>query len=412
MNPEKLNEVDTYKRIWEKLKHPFSKKKSEPTEDVESSDDAVVKEKDDHTGEPSEVQNNDQQPLRQLDLAALAKACGHHWYLFIIWGIVAFGIGCAIILPVPRYYISEVKLAPEASNMLNNGSISSIASQFGVDLDSKMLDNTDAIMPDLYPDLVGSVDFETSMFPIHVSTADGKVNSTYFDYLDKYQKSAWWQKTLAKIMLKLASKPSISMSKTTPSKDGKVNPFFLTKRQSEICEIIGNNVKCDVDKKTSVICISVQDQDPYISAVLADSVRNRLQQFITDYRTKKAQNDLNYTLNLQAEAKKRYEQARREYAAYSDANADVVLQEYQSKIEDMENEMQLRYNSYSALTVQVQAARAKLREQTPAFTTLQSATVPMKPAGPKRMIFVGVCMILAWICVIVYSGIRDSKSYK
>lgn len=412
MNLEKLNEVDTYKKIWEKFKHPFSKKKSEPKQNVESSDDGVVEKEEDHTGKPSEEQNHDQQPLRQLDLTALAKACGHHWYLFIIWGIIAFGIGCAIILPVPRYYICEVKLAPEVSNMLSGGSLSSIASQFGVDLGSKMLDNTDAIMPDLYPDLMKSVDFETSIFPIRVSTADGTVNTTYYDYLDKHQKAAWWQKALTKIMSKFAQKPTISMSKATHSKSGKVNPFFLTKRQSEICGIIGNNVKCDVDKKTSVISISVQDQDPYISAVLADSVRNRLQQFITNYRTKKAQNDLNYTLNLQAEAKKRYEQARRAYADYSDANADVMLQKYQSKIEDMENEMQLRYNSYSALTIQLQTARAKLREQTPAFTTLQSATVPMKPAGPKRMIFVGVCMILAWIVVIVYSGICDSKSNK
>ena len=412
MNLKELNEVDTYKKIWEKFKHPFSKKESKTTQDIELHDDAVAEKEDDLAGKPSKEQNHDQQPFRQLDLSALAKACGHHWYLFIIWGIVAFGIGCAIILPVPRYYICEVKLAPEASNMLSGGSLSSIASQFGVDMGSNMIDNTDAIMPDLYPDLMKSVDFETSMFPIRVSTADGKMNTTYYDYLDKHQKAAWWQKVQAKIMLKLTPNPTNSIQKATPSKSGEVNPFFLTKRQSEICEIIGNNVKCNVDKKTSVISISVQDQDPYISAVLADSVRNRLQQFITNYRTKKAQNDLNYTLNLQTEAKKRYEQARRAYADYSDANADVMLQKYQSKIEDMENEMQLRYNSYSALTVQVQAARAKLREQTPAFTTLQSATVPMKPAGPKRMIFVGVCMILAWIGVIVYSGISDSKSNK
>ena len=35
-----------------------------------------------------------------------------------------------------------------------------------------------------------------------------------------------------------------------------------------------------------------------------------------------------------------------------------------------------------------------IEEKTPAFTTLQNASVPIKPAGPKRAIFVlGMCFI-------------------
>lgn len=50
--------------------------------------------------------------------------------------------------------------------------------------------------------------------------------------------------------------------------------------------------------------------------------------------------------------------------------------------------MQLKFNAYSAICTQLEAMRAKLQEKTPAFTTLQSASVPVKPAGPKRMFFV------------------------
>lgn len=64
----------------------------------------------------------------------------------------------------------------------------------------------------------------------------------------------------------------------------------------------------------------------------------------------------------------------------------------------MENEMQLKFNTYSAMRTQLEAMKAKLQEKTPAFTTLQNASVPIKPAGPKRMIFVlGMCVMSMFV---------------
>ena len=94
---------------------------------------------------------------------------------------------------------------------------------------------------------------------------------------------------------------------------------------------------------------------------------------------------------------------RRTYGSYADANNDVILESYKLKENDLENEMQLLYNNYTALQGQVQQARAKLTLQTPAFTTLQNASVPLKPAGPKRMLFVlGMC-IMAFMVITIYS---------
>lgn len=83
-------------------------------------------------------------------------------------------------------------------------------------------------------------------------------------------------------------------------------------------------------------------------------------------------------------------------------NTDIVLESYSSKKDDLENEMQLKFNAYSAMNSQLQAARAKVLEKTPAFTVIKSATVPTKPAGPKRMIFVAIMLLLSWIATTVY----------
>ena len=190
---------------------------------------------------------------------------------------------------------------------------------------------------------------------------------------------------------------------TTVVKGKKANPFQLTKQQDEIVKLMMDNIKCNVDKKNYVISISVEDQDPLICATLADTVQAKLQDFITDYRTKKAKKDLEYYKKLSSDAKSKYERIRQQYGSYSDANQDVVLESYRLKANDMENEMQLLYNTYTTLQAQVQQAQAKLLMQTPAFTTLQSASVPLKPAGPKRMLFVLGMTVLVFLIISIYS---------
>ena len=147
-----------------------------------------------------------------------------------------------------------------------------------------------------------------------------------------------------------------------------------------------------------------------VCALMADTVRMHLQSFITDYRTKKAAIDLAYIENLFLEAKENYEKSRIAYGAYSDANQDITLTSYRLIRDNLENEMQLQYNNYSALSTQLQSAKAKLQEKTPAFTTLQSATVPVKPAGPKRMIFVLSMLFLTFVIDTLYAAIKTDKN--
>ena len=170
------------------------------------------------------------------------------------------------------------------------------------------------------------------------------------------------------------------------------------KRKEILLDKIKSNISCDVDKKTEVITIKVEAQDPLVCATMADSVRVHLQDFITRYRTNKARVDVEHYEKLAVKSKKEYEYCAQIYSAYCDANQDVMLQSFLSKRDELENEMQLKFNTYSAMRTQLEAMRAKLQEKTPAFTTLQCATVPVKPAGPKRIIFIlGMCFLATFV---------------
>ncbi len=327
------------------------------------------------------------------DIIDLGKVVKTLWAkrktFFFVWPIV-FVLSVIWVLPQPRYYNCSVSLAPETSGVDIAGVLSSIASSFGVNLGGG---GYDAIYPMLYPDLMESNEFVVRLLDIKVTTVDGSVSTDYYTYLTKHQKKNWLTEPVNKF--KNTIKGWFSPKKSEAGKATKLNPFMLSEVDYGIVEAVKKKITCSVDKKTDVITITVKDQDRLISAVLADSVRQHLQDFITNYRTSKARLDVNHYQHLADSAKVEYEKALDKYSVYCDNNQDVILQSSISERDKLESDMQLKFNTYTALCTQLEVTKTKLQERTPAFTTLKTATVPIKPAGPKRMIFVAGMLIMA-----------------
>ena len=307
---------------------------------------------------------------------------------------IVFVLSCIYIFSLPRYYKSETTLAPEMENSGASGVLGSLASSFGFDLSE--MQTTDAITPLLYPDLMEDNGFVSSLMNIKVVSQDEEINTTYHDYLQSHQKEAWWNYPINLIKSLLPKKDDKGGSKNG------YDPYNLTRKEDDILNKARKKIEIDIDKKTGVISIDVEAQDPLICKILADSIKERLQIFITDYRTNKARTDYQYYKKLTEEAKHEYEKARQQYGSLSDANSKAALRSVELKIEDMENDMQLKFNAYTTINTQLQAAKAKVQEKTPAFTVLKGAAVPIKPTGPKRMIFIFGMLILAAFGTMVY----------
>ena len=340
------------------------------------------------------------QRKQSIDYGQMFKSLLKYKKLYLKVLGIAFVLGCVYAFSKPKYYTCEVMLAPELSSSRSSSSLTSIARSFGMKLGSSSLGNaSEALFPTLYPDLMNSVDFKTSLFPILVRQEDSLTTKTYYDYLLNDQKRPWWSAAIGGIMGTIAN---LFASEDSVEQKNEVNPFRLTKKQTAIAKIINKKVVCDVDQKTMVITIDVTDQDPLVCATVADSVKQRLQDFITDYRTNKARVDLEYNKKLCAEAKQRYEKARTLYADFVDSNHDLLLQSVRNQQTYLENEVQLQYNAYASYAAQLLNAEAQVQQETPAFTTLQSATVPLKPAGPSKKKILLVFLFLAFFGTTVW----------
>ena len=330
-----------------------------------------------------------------IDFGAIWQAIKKYKKLYYKTLGVAFVLALIIGFSLPRTYNCKILLAPETGGGSSMGGLASLASTFGVSLGGGS-QGGDAIKPTIYPDLMKSVDFKTSLFPIKVKRKDDKKPMTYYDYLKYEWRVPWWEDWFG--LRAPVLKP-----------DTIVNTFELTGEQARIAGLAIKYVKCEIDKKTNLITIDVTMQDPYVAAQLADSVRNRLQDFLTGYRTQKARYDLEYAQKLNRQAKKDYERARALYAEFMDANQNLMLYTVRQKQNDLENEMQLQYNNFTATSAQVLAAKALVQKETPSFTTIQSATVPLRPSGPRRLLILLACLFLSAFGTSIYVLSKENQ---
>lgn len=337
-------------------------------------------------------QDNKQLPVeeQEIDLLELARKVWADRKLVLKWCGIAAVVGLVVAFSIPKEYTTNVTIAPEStSGSRSMGGLSALTGMAGINLDAGS--GRDALSPDLYPDIVSSVAFTTELFDVPVRDADGELQTTVYDYLQEYQRSPWWSTVISLPFKCIGWTVSLFSGDEEPTDStATVNPFQLTKKENEIVKALNNRIAVSVDKKSLTVSIAVTMQDPLISATLTDTVMQKLQDYITDYRTNKARHDLDFTQKLYDEAQQKYYEAQQRYADYVDKNQNILLRSVQTRQERLQNEMNLAYNLYNQTAQQLQLAKAKVQENTPVYTVVQAATVPLRASKPsKAMILIG-----------------------
>ncbi len=318
---------------------------------------------------------------------------------------VVLGISSVLIivyaLSLPNYYNCTVLLSPELSSSTKKSStIMNLSKAFGMKVDPHMDRNSEAIFPTIYPDVINSLDFKSSLLSIKIKKNNCTEGTTYYNYLLNDQKSPWWADAITAIMNLFNSNTSTEDS----LEDEIIDLHRLTRPQTMVLRAINDLVICDIDEDTKVISVSVTDQDPQVSALIADSVKCRLQGFITKYRTQKAITEFENLKKSCADAKREYEQTSERYSKYIDTHQNSLRTKERVEAEALENEMHLCKSNYEKLSYDCQEAEYKIQEKKPAFTTLQGATVPIAKSSPNRSLmciqFVAFVFFFLTVCIL------------
>lgn len=319
--------------------------------------------------------------------------------LLKVAGIAAI-VGVIIAISIPKEYTASVTFSPE-SGKSSSSNLSGMAAMLGIG-NINMGGDANALNISMTSDIVTSTPFILELFNTQVKTLDGKQDTTIIAYLET-ESTPWWNSIKSLPGKAIGGVMSLFSSNDEETEEKPIDPFQLTPQQLGQVGAIKSIITAEADKKTGMTQLSVTLQDPMVAAIMVDTVLVKLQKYITKYKTSKAQENYDELKLFYEQSKETYHKAQEEYAKYSDANKNVILQSVRIEQERLQNEQNLAYQIYNQYATQLQLARTKLQEEKPAFAILEPASVPLHPSGTSRkiilvgIIFLAVAGASAWI---------------
>ena len=123
-------------------------------------------------------ENTKQSPVsspeeQEIDLLELAGKVWAERRLVLKWCGVAVVVALVVGFSIPKEYTTTVMLAPEVEGGSRSLSgLSALAGMAGINMNAG--ESSDALYPELYPDIVSSVGFTTELFPVPVEDEEGE----------------------------------------------------------------------------------------------------------------------------------------------------------------------------------------------------------------------------------------------
>lgn len=190
--------------------------------------------------------------------------------------------------------------------------------------------------------------------------------------------------------------------------------------------VLNPRVKRTMEELTSRVSINYESLKIEVSTNMPDRMAaielNRIvvdlvQQYLIDYRIEKAREYLTYIELLYTEAEERYEDALKELALFTDRNKGSLTALAEIEQERLEDRRDLAFQLYSSLASRVEEARARLKEDTPVFTSFQNPVFPDRPSGANILVLpvaviAGIVIGIGWVLLlrIISSFMKSTRN--
>lgn len=140
-------------------------------------------------------------------------------------------------------------------------------------------------------------------------------------------------------------------------------------------------LKILIASEGGIMDITTTLPDPMAAALVNAHLVEYMEEYIKDYRSQKARQNLEATLERYEIVKERYEEAQRNLAEYLDGNINLSTETARIEEERLRNEESLRSNIYNQVSQEVEQARMILQQQIPVFNVLEKPDIPTSPSS-------------------------------
>lgn len=345
----------------------------------------------------------------------------------------------------PTEYISTTSLIQESegASVRDFGS-SFLQSLTGLNISSSSDANMSAVatgrapLPvSLYPVIVSSTEFQKELIYTELEFSTLDTTLTLFDYYHDHREPALRDQVYTVLQNMTIYLPATVLLWTKTLLRKTKNAIFslwqddavVQTNQEEEVEIIEDERLLSVtpDEKTvidwmvlrvsltssgGIMQITTTLPDPKAAALVNVELVQHIQDYITDYRVKKARQNLEETLERFELARERYQEAQYDLAEFRDQNINLSTNAAQIEESRLSNEASLRFNIYNSIAQEVEQARMVLQQQIPVFNPLEKPNVPSSPStgtSPLMMLFAGLIGLFGGVCWVL---IQNTSFFK
>ena len=312
----------------------------------------------------------------EIDLIELLKTAWNGRKQIIIISFVFALLGVAGALLSPVVYTSSTTFINSQTESSTSSGLSGVASLVGINLGG--MSSGSEIPPSMYPQLGESIEFKRDLLN---SNIDEKEQIKLKDFLANYN--------------------DIEKSVTENN-----NKLFISEYENELFNVIDDVISISVNQKDGFVTISAKMPNSEYAANTCINAREILQKTIIDNRIKSAKQKLEYSEKQLASKRIEFEEIQNKLAYFNDSNLNLVTSSVINEREKLEAEFQIINAVMIELSKQVEQRKLQVSEDTPVFSIVKEASMPVKKSSPKRTQMVLIFGFLGLIISTLYILIK------
>ena len=138
------------------------------------------------------------------------------------------------------------------------------------------------------------------------------------------------------------------------------------------------------------------------------SARKILQTIVINTKIKRAKENLNFTqeqLNLK---KIEFDEIQNKIAYFEDSNLNIINSKYRNELNKLKAEFQIINSVYTELSKQLEQSKLQVSRDTPVFSIVKEASMPVLRSSPKRTQMVLIFGSFGILISIVYVITKDA----
>ena len=312
----------------------------------------------------------------EIDLIELLKIAWNSRKQIIIISFVFVLVGIAAALLSPIVYTSSTTFINSQTESSSGSGLSGVASLVGINLGG--MSSGSEIPPTMYPQIGQSIEFKRALLD---------------SYID--------EKEQIKLGSFLASYNSIEKSVTENS-----NKLFISEFENQLFDVMNGVISIGVNQKDGFVTILANMSESEYAANTCINAREILQEIVINNKIKSAKQKLEYSEKQLASKRIEFEEIQNKLAYFNDSNLNLVTSSVINERDKLEAEFQIINAVMIELSKQVEQRKLQVSEDTPVFSIIKEASMPVFRASPKRTQMVLIFGFIGLVASILYTLIK------